>query len=194
LLKMLFRRPLHRLPDSWFWLHLLSETICGAVAGLIVIQAPSELRVDSLLLAGAFAFFWLVTLIDLKHRLVLNVLVYPALLITVGVQVMAHGSNLRSMIIGGLMAFGIFYLTARLRPDELGGVDIKLATLIGLGFGFPSILWALLLGVGSGGVIALLLMVRRRLLGITEQMFIPYAPFLCLGAILMVLYAPIVRG
>jgi leader peptidase (prepilin peptidase)/N-methyltransferase len=69
----------------------------------------------------------------------------------------------------------------------VGGGDIKLAALIGFALGFPEVLWALLVGIGSGGLVALFLLWTRR--G-DRQTRIAYAPFLCLGAMVALLFNP----
>jgi prepilin signal peptidase PulO-like enzyme (type II secretory pathway) len=63
----------------------------------------------------------------------------------------------------------------------MGAGDVKLAALIGLMVGFPRVLWALALGVLAGGVTSILLLLFR-LRGLKS--YIPYAPFLCSGAII----------
>jgi prepilin signal peptidase PulO-like enzyme (type II secretory pathway) len=134
------------------------------------------------------AFFLLVAVIDLKYRLVLNVLIYPALAITLLATALIAPQRLPLSLAGGLLAFGLFMLTATLRPGELGGGDIKLAALIGLLAGFPGVLIALLVGAGLGAITAAALM-----LGLHWQprTHIPYAPFLCSGAIIALIFSPL---
>jgi prepilin signal peptidase PulO-like enzyme (type II secretory pathway) len=139
-------------------------------------------------MTGSFSFFLLIALIDLQYRLVLNALVYPAIGVTLLVRLGMLPETRINTLLGGGLAFFIFGMTAWLRPGQLGGGDIKLAVLLGFAFGFPGVLWALLLGVGTGGIAAVyLILVRRE--GLKEQ--IPYAPFLCLGAIVALLYNPL---
>ncbi|MCA9973983.1 MAG: prepilin peptidase [Anaerolineales bacterium] len=138
------------------------------------------------LAAPVFCFLWLISLIDLKYRLVPNLLVYPALVVVLLHHLLLRPYSLAALLLGGGMAFAIFALTAWLRPGDLGGGDVKLATLIGFAFGFPDVLWALILGIGLGGAAAILLFLRTRNL----KLHIPYAPFLCLGAWIALLYTP----
>jgi len=70
----------------------------------------------------------------------------------------------------------------------MGGGDVKLAALIGLTVGFPQVLWALALGILAGGITALLLVLTPRW---GPKSHIPYAPFLCLGALLALVYDPL---
>ena len=143
---------------------------------------------DSLLLAAVCVFLILIAAIDLKYRLVLNALIYPAILITLVLQIASPGKNLPAVLMGAAFGFIIFAAVAWLRPGELGGGDIKLATWIGLFFGFPTVLWALIIGVTSGGITVAVLLLSRRW-NLKSQ--IPYAPFLCLGALIALFYNPL---
>ena len=82
----------------------------------------------------------------------------------------------------------VFLLAALIRRGGLGGGDIKLAALIGLVVGFPEVLWALAAGIVAGGIAALILVFLARW---EIKSHIPYAPFLCLGAIIALLYNPL---
>jgi prepilin signal peptidase PulO-like enzyme (type II secretory pathway) len=81
----------------------------------------------------------------------------------------------------------LFLVVMLVGRGALGAGDVKLAALIGVAVGFPEVLWALALGIVAGGVGALLILVTRRG-GLKSYM--PYAPFLCLGAMLVLLYYP----
>ena len=140
------------------------------------------------LLAFADAFFVLIALIDLKYRLILNVLVFPAMVAAVGLPFVASGVNLLAVLGGGAFGLVIFWLAARVRPGELGFGDIKLAALIGLILGFPYAVWALLIGVLTGGIAVIVLLFAH---GANLKTRIPYAPFLCLGALTTLAFAPL---
>ncbi|KAB2852288.1 MAG: prepilin peptidase, partial [Anaerolineae bacterium] len=131
-----------------------------------------------------FIFFLLTAIIDFKYRLVLNIMVYPAILIVTAARLLA-GAEIMPLLFGGGLAFGVFYLTSRL--SELGGGDIKLALLMGVLFGFPQILWALILATGIGALIAVGLWLWQH----NAKFTMPYAPFMCFGAILALLYNPL---
>lgn len=167
----------------------LNLTVIGlSIAAAIALSLrPGSLWAS---LAGLLvtAFFLLVAVIDLKYRLVLNVLIYPALAATLLATALVAPQRLPLSLAGGLLAFGLFMLTAALRPGELGGGDIKLAALIGLLAGFPGVLIALLIGAGLGAITAAVL-----ILGLhwRPQTHIPYAPFLCSGAIIALIFSPL---
>jgi prepilin signal peptidase PulO-like enzyme (type II secretory pathway) len=139
-------------------------------------------------LAVMCAFFGLVAVVDLKYRLVLNVVMYPALAVAMIAQLVVLHANLISVLIGAAFGLLIFLAVMWLRPNDLGGGDVKLATLIGVIFGFPHVLWALILGVVAGGIAAVGLLAGRHWQPSAQ---IPYAPFLCLGAIIALLYNPL---
>jgi prepilin signal peptidase PulO-like enzyme (type II secretory pathway) len=144
--------------------------------------------VESVCLSLLCSFLVLVALIDLKYRLVLNVLVWPAAALTLLIRYLSPGTNMLAVLLGGAFGFAIFALAAFVRPGGLGGGDVKLATLIGLVFGFPNALWALMIGILVGGTLAIVLLVSRRGDSKSE---IPYAPFLCFGALVALCYNPV---
>lgn len=160
--------------------------LCGALGFALLWHAPRGAAEQGAHALGLL-FFLLVALIDLKHRLVLNVLIYPAIVAAVVARAIWQPDALLPALVGGGMAFGIFFLTAQLKPGQLGGGDVKLAALIGLLLGFPGVLWALLAGTGAAGVVVAWLLVVRHA-GMKAQL--PYAPFLCFGALVTLLLAP----
>lgn len=166
----------------WFKLHLALEVLMAVFFGWLGLRG--SFPAEALVVAIAVPLFVLIALIDLKYRLVLNVVVYPAMVLAVIAQVALLHQDVRYILVGGGLAFGVFFLAANLRPGQLGGGDVKLALLMGLMFGFPQVLFALLVGAGAGGIAAVYLLTRRA--GMKHT--IPYAPFLCFGAIAVLLY------
>lgn len=59
--------------------------------------------------------------------------------------------------------------------------DVLLSGVLGLFLGWPAVLGALVAGVLFGGVVALVFLVARGL-GLSRSEYLPYAPFLLLGA------------
>lgn len=136
----------------------------------------------------AAAFLLVVAYIDLKQRRIPNALIYPALGVMLLFHLLVRLQSPLATLLGGGLAFLMFALAAWLRPGDLGGGDIKLATLLGITFGFPVVLWALLVGVGSGAVVAVVMIIGG---GRGRKTHIPYGPFLCLGAIIALFYNPL---
>lgn len=154
-------------------------------AGLWLRFGPS---LDLLLFALLSAFLMLIAVIDVRYRLVLNVLIYPGIALALLITFISPQADARLALLGGGMGLGMFALAALLRPGGLGGGDVKLAAFIGLLFGFPGALWALAIGILAGGVASAGLILSRRM-GAKSQ--IPYAPFLCFGALLALFYNPL---
>jgi prepilin signal peptidase PulO-like enzyme (type II secretory pathway) len=171
---------------GWRWPHLC--VILASAAVFSEFWAHSGPSWETLRLAVCYGFLVVISLIDLKSRRVPNRLVYPAIVIALLYQWLAAPQALVQAALGGGMAFLIFCLTARLKPGELGGGDIKLATLIGISFGFPLVVWALLAGAGLGAAAAVSLIF---IFGRSAKSGIPYAPFLCLGAGVALVYNPL---
>lgn len=152
-------------------------------AAFVALITPYFARQEQWASIAITLFFLLVALIDSKYHLIPNRLVYPALFLTLIGQ-FTWGSQPASIILlGGGLAFITFALVAWLRPGQLGGGDVKLAALIGCLFGFPGVLFPLLIGVAAGGLAAAILLHR----GYSHQHLIPYGPFLCLGVFLALL-------
>lgn len=173
--------PGHRSAAPYFRLHLGIELLSAAfLAGLGVTRS---FNVAWGLLVFSFLVFLLIAVIDLKYRLILNIVTYPAIVVVLLVQLLILQQDVRVILVGGLLAFSIFFLVSYLKPGQLGGGDVKLAALIGLTFGFPQVLLALLVGAGVGAVAAGVLLARRA--GLDYR--IPYAPFLCFGAMITLL-------
>lgn len=71
--------------------------------------------------------------------------------------------------------------------EGMGEGDIYLAALIGLATGFPLVLMALIIGILLGGVAAISLWLLHKKKG---KDAIPFGPFLCLGAMITLLWGP----
>jgi prepilin signal peptidase PulO-like enzyme (type II secretory pathway) len=140
-----------------------------------------------LVLASWCSFLLLIALIDLRYRLVLNVLIYPAAVVALLLRSVPPGRDTLTALLGGAVGLSLFSLVALVRRGGMGAGDVKLAALIGLMVGFPQVLWALTLGILAGGVMALfLLLTHLREL----KSYMPYAPFLCFGAVITLVYNP----
>jgi Flp pilus assembly protein protease CpaA len=116
---------------------------------------------SALIPAAWFCFFALVASTDLLCRWVPNAVVYPAAALAVAVHLAESDLPILAVALGGGLALAVFALAAWLRPGGLGGGDVKLAAVIGLVFGFPGVLWALLVGGALGAAVAAALLVSR---------------------------------
>ena len=141
-----------------------------------------------LVLASYCSFLLLIAVIDLRHRLVLNVLIYPAAVVALLLRFVPPGEDALTTLLGGAVGLTFFSLVALLRRGGMGAGDVKLAALIGLMVGFPQVVWALTLGILAGGAVALFLFLTHLK---DLKSYMPYAPFLCLGAAITLVYIPL---
>jgi len=146
-----------------------------------------------LALYSAFAaMLILISLIDLRARLILDVLSYPSMAAALVVSYFTIG--LESALKGGLVAGGsllfIYLLSVVIyrRGDAFGLGDVKLGLLIGLVVGSEAALPAVVYGILVGGVVGLVVLVIRR----DRKMAVPYGPSLAIGALLTILFNPAV--
>ena len=85
------------------------------------------------------------------------------------------------------LVIGLFFLSLIIftKGRGMGGGDLKLGVLIGLAFGYPNALAAILLSFLTGSVVAVILIaMKKKHFGQT----IPFGPFLSLGSILILLW------
>jgi leader peptidase (prepilin peptidase) / N-methyltransferase len=138
----------------------------------------------------ALAIFWsciflIIIFMDYEHKLILNSITYPAMLIAIvllavdsfvpGVYV--FGGRLfvpETSLYSGLITAGVvmlpFFLIAFLRPNSMGWGDVKLVVLIALISGFPFIVSSLLIGILIGGLTAVVIMIFKIITNYRESM------------------------
>jgi len=175
---------------------MVVEAIMGALFAVIYFR--HGFAVEFVVLGTSVSLLMVVAMVDLERGLIHNRLIYPSLVALVllspfwtelGLTRTFFGSesmvaSLLNSLITGLGAFLVFLAIALAYPKGMGGGDVKLAGVIGLLAGFPGALIALWLGVVSGGIVAISLLLLRKL-GRKDSM--PFGPFLALGAVVALL-------
>jgi leader peptidase (prepilin peptidase)/N-methyltransferase len=158
------------------------------------------------ILAFYFALFALIAVVDIEHRLVLNVVMLPAFVIAL-IEVLLSGrvgfrEALMGYAIGQLIVMGIFLLggvylwlvnTSRQQPVTeiaFGFGDVTLATFCGLVVGYPLVFGLLITMILAGGAIAVLYILYRIVVARDYHPHIPiaYGPAILLGAAIMLLW------
>jgi prepilin signal peptidase PulO-like enzyme (type II secretory pathway) len=147
-------------------------------------------------------YFAVVFIIDLEHRAVLHEVSWAGALLCGTIGWLRHGPL--DTLLGGVGGFVILFTLywqgeqlgrwlARRRGQDweevaLGFGDVNLAGVIGLLVGWPAVLGALMLALIFGGLFSLghiaFNLARRRYSAFAA---IPYAPFLVLGAVGLIL-------
>jgi leader peptidase (prepilin peptidase)/N-methyltransferase len=131
------------------------------------------------------AILVLVTVTDLEYRLILNIVILPAIILATIAAFFTPGLAWAAALVGGAVAFVLSYLAALFARGGLGEGDVTLSTFLGLILGLPNILLSLLFGIFLGGFVALLLLLSRR---VGMKTFIPYGPFLTITGWIMLIW------
>jgi leader peptidase (prepilin peptidase)/N-methyltransferase len=135
-----------------------------------------------LLLADLYsALLITIAYVDLDHRLVLNRLSYPGIVLALVGAAFWPGLSPLNALAGALAGFGFFLALQLLARGAMGMGDVKLAILVGAMCGFPAVLNALLLGTVLGGIAAAFALFVLRT---GRKATIAYGPYLAAGAIL----------
>ena len=131
------------------------------------------------------AFMVAITFIDLDHQIILDGMLALLAVSGFAVQLATGAVGFWSMWLGALAGGGLLLVLAIISRGGMGGGDVKFAAALGFWLGWPGILLGLFIGFVSGGFISLLLLVTG-LRG--RKDFIPFGPFIALGAWLTLLY------
>ena len=178
---------------------LIVFVVSLAVTDLVNQNPPIEF--PSYLFLLVLAYFLLVTVIDIEHRVVMHPVSLVGALLMGGIGIWRHGGV--NTMIGGAVGFGfmlaLFYLgellgrlMARARKESweetaLGFGDVNLSGVIGLLMGWPGVIGALFFGMVAAGIFSagfLLVTIANRKYRAFAS--IPYAPFLCLGTVAVI--------
>ena len=177
------------LPESygWTWLEWGLAPVLGAFAFALFAgrQGLTWAGLENLLWMAVFVH---IVTFDLKHRLILDKVTYPAAALALVLAAVTPGLSFPRALLGGAVVGGFFLLFHLVSRRGIGLGDAKLGALIGAvtGLGFDSAthleaIYAVIFGVFLGGFVALILLVTR-LRSLKDP--IPYGPFLCAGAAL----------
>ena len=146
---------------------------------------------------GIMAFyaclFIVVFVIDLERGLILNKVVYPAMIVALLLALVPQPWLTRWIVIngvanaalGGGVGFAIFVVIAIVSRGGMGWGDVKLVALIGLAVGFPLVLFSIIVGAILGSIVALALMIARKR---RFRETLPFGPFLALAAMITLLW------
>ena len=140
-----------------------------------------------------------ISFIDLEVRIVPDVISLPGigvgLLFALVARYLVHDpselvpsflSALLGVLIGGGFLLALAWAYEALTGVEgMGGGDIKLLAMIGAFLGWPSIPVTLFLASLGGSVIGITAMLIK---GVGRKYALPFAPFLCLGALLYLFF------
>jgi prepilin signal peptidase PulO-like enzyme (type II secretory pathway) len=130
------------------------------------------------------AMLAVVTVTDLRRRLIPNRVLAAAVAVGLPLLAVADPGALPERLTAALVAGGAFLVLALVRPDGFGMGDVKLIAVIGLFLG-DAVLAAVLIALLAGSLVGLCLIARHG--PAAGKSTIPFGPFLALGALLALL-------
>jgi leader peptidase (prepilin peptidase) / N-methyltransferase len=166
----------------------LIETLVVALAvaaGVLARNGVDRWGVVEALAAGTLV--WLAA-IDLESRLLPNRIVVPGAVVLLLACGVFESSSFVEHLVAAVVAGGLFFVAAMLRPADLGMGDVKLVFFLGALLG-ANVLNALAIGFGLVALYALVLVIRQGRSALKQHL--PLGPFLAAGAILVLLISPV---
>ncbi|HET9410439.1 MAG TPA: A24 family peptidase [Candidatus Dormibacteraeota bacterium] len=162
------------------------------LAAVLFVVFAFELEVGHLLTLAERSVFILVLVqvifFDLEHRLILDRIIFPAMILAVLVSLLEQpwwAGIATGLGTGVLFLFLSIAGSTLLRAEVLGFGDVKLAAFMGFLLGWPAIVDAVFLGVLVGAIAAIAVGVWHRSLKATFA----YGPYLAIGALVMLYQA-----
>jgi leader peptidase (prepilin peptidase)/N-methyltransferase len=144
-------------------------------------MAAAVLDVSLLALLGV------VTVSDLRTRLVPDGALLASVLVAISVCVVTDPDGVPVRLLAGLCAGGFLLAAALIRPDGMGLGDVKLAAVLGFYLG-AGVIDAMVISFAAGSVAGLVLIARNGWKARSRT--IPFAPFLALGALVTIAAHP----
>jgi prepilin signal peptidase PulO-like enzyme (type II secretory pathway) len=171
-----------RCPDCDQLLPIRALFLPPASALVFVLAALTSEEWGPTILGGLFAAIFLALMTtDLERRLIPNRIVYPAMLLAIALAWVWPDRSIGQVLAGGGLAFAIMLIVFIVSLGRFGFGDVKMATLMGLAAGFPAMVAGLFLTAISAGLVAVVLL----LTGVVKRgQYVPYGPFIALGAII----------
>jgi leader peptidase (prepilin peptidase)/N-methyltransferase len=190
---------------------LLVEAATGAL--FVLLYSAYGLSFDLALASVYTSILVAIVVIDLEHRLVPNAIVLPAMAFALVMAVAgiwlgmpsfsrygllwgllsARGDLALSLgqlgaisqVLGGVTAFGIFFVLWLISPGGMGAGDVKLAGFAGLVTAFPLAIATVFGSFVLGGIVSIFMLA----VGLaTRKTAIPFAPFISIAAFVFMVY------
>ncbi|MCH8279622.1 MAG: prepilin peptidase [Chloroflexi bacterium] len=182
---------------------LFTEAVTGTLFTFLYFRYG--FGIEFLVMVAVVSLMLVVAIIDLEHGLILNRIIYPAIIVLLilspfwselGLSRSFLGTpdllaSFLNSLVAGTGAFLVFLIITIIYPAGMGGGDVKLAGLIGLLVGFPGVLLALWMAVVAGGLMAITLLVLGKK-GRKDSM--PFGPFMAAGALVTFLSGAEIMG
>ncbi len=160
------------------------------LVGIIFVLVFRYFGLESLLfLLLVSCFLVIIFVFDLKHYIIPDRVIYPAILIAFFYRLLFYFRDWHYLLsgLGAALFFLIIVLITRGKGMGIG--DIKLALFMGFLLGYPNILIALFLAFLIGAIIGVALVLLKKK-GMKSE--VPFGPFLVLGTFLALFWGDII--
>ena len=159
------------------------EVINGAA--YVLITWKLGLSAGSLFYAPLFSALLVISVIDLYHKIIPDVITIPGIIIGLLASAFILPSGIKGAILGALLGSSLFFIIAVVSRGGMGGGDIKLIAMIGSFLGLTDVLITIILSSFIGSVVGILMMV---FFGKSRKYMIPFGPFLSIGGIISLFF------
>jgi leader peptidase (prepilin peptidase) / N-methyltransferase len=145
----------------------------------------------TVLYALLFSALLVVAGTDLTHKIIPNVVTLPGIVLGLLGAATVLPVGLLNALLGVAVGGGILWALAWASPylfgkEGMGGGDIKLLAMIGAFLGWKPALLTIMIGSLTGSIIGISLIALRLM---KREEYIPFGPFLVLGALLSMFFA-----
>jgi leader peptidase (prepilin peptidase)/N-methyltransferase len=161
-----------------------TPSLAAAVAAGGAVLLRLEPSAWTVVLAAAAAVLVWVAAIDLESRLLPDRIVLPAAVGVLLASALFQPSETIEHVLSALLAGGLLFVAALIRPGDLGVGDAKLMLLVGAMLG-RSVGSALLLGFGLFALVGLLLLALHGRSALKRHL--PLGPFIAIATIAVLL-------
>jgi leader peptidase (prepilin peptidase)/N-methyltransferase len=169
-------------PPGW-------RTVVNGTIGAVALGALPTRYDDTTELALFAAWFLVLTLLlatDLDQRLLPSVITLPLIVVALVVSVSGVAVDLHDTFglagaigIAIVVPLGMYLISIPFGVDAVGQGDLILLISVGLFEGLVRTITGIVVGAFLGGVVITVLLLTKR---VTRKTFIPYGPFLIIGA------------
>ena len=152
-----------------------------------VLYAKAGLSVDLAFLVTFTSLLMVISFIDIEHLMIPDFLMLAG--IAVGVAYSLYKGDLADSLLGICFGFLFMYAVGEaarfiLKKDALGEGDVKLMVMLGSFLGIQGAVFTIIFGSVAGALIGLMLIALKV---IRREDYIPFGPFLAIGAVVSIL-------